>query len=394
MVFWHLSPELGQGIGGLGAQEALGNIAILAAIHGLLQPSFATFMQMLSAPGSKGLFPQHASDATVLPLAATADTNAPPPMPEAASSSAQAIDPPETAQGQSQEFAKKNAQDRGTASQWIHTDPLADLIAMAAIIDPFSQLMHSQLAQSSFAWEEQQQANQARAMSANQQHQPQRQYSLVEAAKGTLENRFHQQVAAVFKDKELWSIVPDSACTSRWRTNAFKVLSRGAAAVHQLISVPHQGFPYQTFLLLEDPAKSATIAAQPVCLKDGFTRSLASQWTGLDSPQVRAVLEAMATKQPLDISGVEARHASIRRQLHSKSVQTWAMGVTSASGEWVLQQFRNKMHRSSSGAKSSVISGHEGSLWRRQKVCIAQVYERDTTETPTTSGPGNSSALS
>jgi hypothetical protein len=51
-------------------------------------------------------------------------------------------------------------------------------------------------------------------------------------------------------------------------------------------------------------------------------------------------LVAHANIQWTDISGVEARHASIRRQLMTRSIQTTTFGIADASAEWVFQNLR------------------------------------------------------
>ena len=40
------------------------------------------------------------------------------------------------------------------------------------------------------------------------------------------------------------------------------------------------------------------------------------------------------------ISIIEAKHASIRRQLTARSVQTWALKMATASAEWLCQHIR------------------------------------------------------
>eukprot|EP00959_Pyramimonas_sp_CCMP1952_P146794 3072646-Pyramimonas_sp.AAC.1 len=51
-------------------------------------------------------------------------------------------------------------------------------------------------------------------------------------------------------------------------------------------------------------------------------------------------LRAVALMQYTDTSGIEARHAGVRRHLATRSAQTHALDVRDASSEHVFQQMR------------------------------------------------------
>eukprot|EP00971_Amphidinium_carterae_P334757 6470210-Amphidinium_carterae.1 len=48
-----------------------------------------------------------------------------------------------------------------------------------------------------------------------------------------------------------------------------------------------------------------------------------------------------------DTSGIEARHASIRRQIYARSVQTYSLAFKRVSSEWMLQCFRQALKKGS-----------------------------------------------
>jgi hypothetical protein len=54
-----------------------------------------------------------------------------------------------------------------------------------------------------------------------------------------------------------------------------------------------------------------------------------------------ATLRVHARLLPTDISGIEARHASIRRRLTARGVQTWALDLPECSAEFVCSQARS-----------------------------------------------------
>eukprot|EP00971_Amphidinium_carterae_P216126 4289995-Amphidinium_carterae.1 len=46
-----------------------------------------------------------------------------------------------------------------------------------------------------------------------------------------------------------------------------------------------------------------------------------------------------------DTSGIEARHASVRRQIYARSVQTYSLAFKRVSSEWLLQCFRQALKK-------------------------------------------------
>jgi hypothetical protein len=51
-------------------------------------------------------------------------------------------------------------------------------------------------------------------------------------------------------------------------------------------------------------------------------------------------LRLVAFLQFTDISGIEARHAAVRRQLTMRSVQTHVLDIADCSGEYLFQQLK------------------------------------------------------
>eukprot|EP00971_Amphidinium_carterae_P170973 3388267-Amphidinium_carterae.1 len=104
----------------------------------------------------------------------------------------------------------------------------------------------------------------------------------------------------------------------------------------------HQTYPMKMFLLLNpDPEQSAAVARQlekdPACVKDLFAQKLQAECEGYSNTMAAHILASIALMQSTDIAAVESKHASIRRQLVTKSTQTHPMSANDASLQWGFQ---------------------------------------------------------
>eukprot|EP00971_Amphidinium_carterae_P350653 6491672-Amphidinium_carterae.1 len=154
-----------------------------------------------------------------------------------------------------------------------------------------------------------------------------RKYRLAVAASEELEDKFYARLATAFSDKLTWASIPASACTHAFRALSFRTLSRIGSTVE------------------------SALAAEPECMKDPYNLKLQQIYPGLHSPELLGLLQLQGSQQAVDISGIESRHASIRRDLVVKSTQAWTTGLREISSEFMLQSFRTKH-----------------TIWRRKKV--------------------------
>eukprot|EP00971_Amphidinium_carterae_P115270 2283222-Amphidinium_carterae.1 len=160
----------------------------------------------------------------------------------------------------------------------------------------------------------------------------------------------------------------------KFKSWAFKLLSRAGASTHQLYTVPHKNYPFKLFLLLADAKNGECITADPPCIKDDFTLALQDKYDFKHpSPELLTILATTALCQPTDIGHVEANHASIRRQVTQRSVQTWVCGVAGASAHWVFQRMRSTCRGCAGKAKrkrvakaSGANKGSQGRGWTTQ----------------------------
>ena len=77
------------------------------------------------------------------------------------------------------------------------------------------------------------------------------------------------------------------------------------------------------------------------CLLDEVSASIRALFPSVDDmqgPKAQSMLQALALLAIVDISQIEARHASIRRVLELSSVQTWRSEFSKLSAMFTLRQ--------------------------------------------------------
>eukprot|EP00971_Amphidinium_carterae_P008050 159372-Amphidinium_carterae.1 len=241
----------------------------------------------------------------------------------------------------STDFAKKNAKQRLLAWQWISGQPFPHLLLMVILLKGFSDMLKAQLQLGGQTWDVLQEAEMAKSMMLGNFGYNTRKYAPVQAALGSIENAFMDEIKTLFFKSAVWDCFPSSVHHRAFRALAFRLLSRGGAATYQLYAHGHSKFPFPTFLMLVDPHKGKDIIDTPDCCKDSWTLSLQSQFDFTQVPkELLMILALTAVCQYTDIGHIEANHASIRRQVTQRSVQTWVYGVAAASTQWVLQRLR------------------------------------------------------
>ena len=321
-----------------GFREAVADVCMLAAVHGLLHPVYQCFLSMMQkvphtiAAGEAAGSTQHEG-----PEAAASGE----PLLEEQTDPALGGDHHHVFGDEGTDYinpAVRNAKDRALAWEWVQLQPLGTLTMIALSLQPLERLQAQYFKHAGVEWELEQRARVAEALNGGAASR--RLYRLQVAAELQLEREFLESLKAIWKSREKWSLLPTRNWTVRDRACAFRMLSMLGACIHKLLVLPHQTFPFQLFRLLHEPELGPTLAAQPDCCKDEWTRSLEARHKGLEGEELDAALRLQALLQPLDISSIETRHASIRRQVEVKSVHTWRASHVRVSTEWMLQNFR------------------------------------------------------
>eukprot|EP00971_Amphidinium_carterae_P282985 5617604-Amphidinium_carterae.1 len=362
-----------------GCAQSIGDLGILLACHSLLLPVYKTFVILVSSSTT------HGNDQAT----ATATTTATPHNEEwpseadmgamVASETVAEAEDQDPAELMEEAGADKSRIDnmklRQAASEWLSSHPLHNMMIMKLIVDPLAQLMKDQLYLSSNEFELQERVKMARSMMAGDMNLSSRDFRLTVAAKGLLTNAFFKSIADLWGSPK-WELLPETACTVTTRNLVFRMIQRAAAAVFELLVCVHRIYPIRLFLLLHAPAMAADIVLEPSCTKDNFTLQLQEQYPSLLGEEVLHILQAEAIGQAVDIAQIECKHASLRRQLTVRSVQTWRLGLAAVSCDWLFQNHRHgcglvskqrskrgKKHASAGKPSVKQIKGKGGS-WR------------------------------
>ena len=305
-----------------GADKACDHMLMMECIHGILSSTYTLFLQSMDAGSHITTAPDLEDDSELRIGLEASQSNV-----DVAGRSV--VD---------HDMAALNAKDRKSAQAWLSTSPQGDLMLMRQLQHPLAELLHSQLRLSGQQWETEQQALLAEQMVAGEATQC-RSYQVLEASNHTLENRFLGQLHVLFSEPAQWRFFPEQVLTISFRAKCFRLLSKAGCMVWQNLHMRHASFPVAAFQLLTDPGKAVEMALVPDCRLDSWTKQLKDSF-GFDHPHLQSILIAEATLCPTAIAKVEAKHASMRRHLKGRSVQTHALSAEGCGAEWVFQSFR------------------------------------------------------
>eukprot|EP00971_Amphidinium_carterae_P352130 6492445-Amphidinium_carterae.1 len=335
-----------------GCDQAVNELAILEACHGLLSACYAKFLQKLtrkggstaSASSSKPANEEYPNSNQALSmdmpwtLPNVDDARPVPEVPhDHPDEPAQAQDVME--QCERSRSAAENAKDKQYADQWLQSSPFSFLVLIRLSMQPLLELFNKQFLVSSEGWEREQQALAAQARMTSQTR-PARQWMMTVAAQHILEDGYFKKLQHIFLDSPIWTLVAEKDITVSLNALAFRLLAKQGSLIYEDIMRPHKRFPYKLFTLLHNPEKAALLAAEKECLLDNFSKALLHKYPGYDGEELLQVLEAHAQKCSTSTSGIEARHGSIRRVLLTRSAQTHTMPFADLSAEWLLTQLR------------------------------------------------------
>ena len=242
-----------------------------------------------------------------------------------------------------QDWAAINANYRRQAVRFFVGDrsPLGKLMLQRCLMEPLRAYLAKQFDLASADFERRESAKLAAALSRGETGAGARAYRLSLVASGAVDRVFFDQTRVLFDCANLWSALPPSCLTVSFRALAFRGISRQACAFHELLARTHEGFPHQVFKLLGSPDHAEALDAVDECLLDPWTRSMKRAY-GFQSADFLHILAGVAQSLAVDISVLEAKHATIRRLLTVLSVQTHAVEFSHLSAMWVLLQARRK----------------------------------------------------
>ena len=175
---------------------------------------------------------------------------------------------------------------------------------------------------------------------------PRREFRVTMAAECLIEGKCLKKLRFLQNEPDMWQMIPLHDHNVSMRCLAFRLHSRIGCLIEVLLVHKHRSMPIAIFLLINHPEKAHEFSVLPICLHTRFTADLLAKYPSLSGPEFLAVLMSKAKLIFIDIGGVEARHASIRRHLHVKSCQTHVQDFIDVSCDWICQQKRKSVHGS------------------------------------------------
>ena len=239
-------------------------------------------------------------------------------------------------------YAAFNSRSRKVAFVWWEQDPKCRRVVIRLVMEPARSLMGSYLDMAGHDWDAKQMKKVLQCI--NNGGPPKREFRASIAASNCLENECIQQVGLLLRASELWNLIPQVGFSVKNSCLAFRMLSRLACGVHQLLVVPHQQFPTKLFGLLQNPLPHRLpeeLLGAPPCTRDPFSDSfLKEHAANLTDAKAMAILTFMALLMKKEIVQIEAMHASVRRWLIGRSVHTHTLNFKDLGELWALQRAR------------------------------------------------------
>ena len=313
---------------------AIGWGGVLAHVHNLLQPVLcgSSATATAGAAASLGALQQEAFAWPALgedaPAAhAGADDVSQADLPDPAD--AQAVEDPDAGAGEI-DWVQRNKAFRTNAAAWSRTQPAARLSVLRQVVGVTSHLMSRLMKVAGAEWAETQEILAAKGLP--------RSYRILEGARADDMQTFAREIMEQLSQAP--KAIPAWAQTKGTRTLHFRLLSRALCGLQFLMRQPREGQPYQLFRTLchGDPAQ---YRPGPPCLEDELSSEfykLFPEWC----PRAEACLRALALAIHVDVAAIESKHASARRLLTVKNVQSWVATLETLSAEWTHRQIQSR----------------------------------------------------
>ena len=362
-----------------GGAEAVGDIGLLEICHGLLSlvfPVWAETYGTTTTTAGVGLHSSGAAGSAAMPQlvddlggvahdladgehAGVAGIDAPPgPQPPQSASDGAGADAG---------FHDDSTRIRHAAFMFLqvqHGGPLANMLALRLQLEPLRAHLHRQIVICSDKWEKQQRCQEARAIADGSPGS--RKYRVLICALGVLEESYLRHLRFLFATPQLWALAPSACWTEEFNAIQFILLSRQGALTSQLLGLTHRCYPFRLFLLLQDLSVVEHLEKDPECLLDGFSRDFVLN-NNLRLPETVQRLRLIAMMATFDIVRIECLHASIRRLIQLRSVQTHRLELSRLSSEWVSTQNRGRdgldfvrEHQDEGPAQGDAVPGDDG----------------------------------
>eukprot|EP00959_Pyramimonas_sp_CCMP1952_P194654 4070369-Pyramimonas_sp.AAC.1 len=242
--------------------------------------------------------------------------------------------------------AKVNEEHRREGDKWAGSRPAGHIIAIRLVMQPLRDLLQAKFEVAGEAWEIRQQADVAAALRNGLVLDRCRKYRAQVLADDECETRAFKQLSDLFDFDVWWNIIPQVDMTSKFRCVAFRMLSRVGCMIEFYLCDRHRKWPCRLFSCVNRERRQpwvelrAEAASQCIMMLDIVTLHLLASYDSWDGDELISIIRVVAHLARVDISVVEARHATLRRFLVGRSLQTNAMSLLDLGSEWVMHQAR------------------------------------------------------
>ena len=251
------------------------------------------------------------------------------------------------------DWAEKNKCAKRDFCTWIKKhSPLQALVITRLALEPYRLLMAALLAQAGEKWLQQQILKYIQAATREAECPVAREeieYRILNAATNKQVSACLARFGRLMLDGALWRpVILAGIVTRNSSTLCFRMLARSGAALHELLFSTHTNYPFKLFQLLlpDSEAVANQILDDARACKhrlDPYSASFVDLYAtaeGLGGEDARQELHLVAFMAAIDISCIEARHASIRRLCKSRSMQTHNIEFPDLSAEWFAARQR------------------------------------------------------
>jgi hypothetical protein len=315
----------------IGSDESLDDCGWLLACHGVLGSLFEEATSAAAAapnarpPPARGPRPRRPAASPAALGVPAAIEGAPPPaaLPAAAAD----IEP---------DSREDNEIKRDVARGFLADEPLAHIVLLRVVLEPFRTMKARLLECSSAAWRE----RQLIPTSGQRTHPLTRSWHADEAEDALV------ALTSLMLKKNSWHALDTNKLRDvMWAVTALRLLARAGAGIRELLIAEQRVYPYKLFATLGQPDMCEDVAADfkdRPCMLDPVSASICSDHASafeLRSSAARSKIMSIAELVQTSTAKVECGHAAVRRRARGQ-VQTHAPSLAVQSAHRAVARGR------------------------------------------------------